>query len=276
MRTIVQLSDLHFGTILAPTLEPLIKTVWALDPDLVIVSGDFTQRAKEEQFKEAQAYLARLPQPQLLTPGNHDVPLYDVFRRFAQPLARYQQYIAEDLSPVFIDSEVAVVAINTTRSLVFKGGRVSDEQLAETRGHFDRLDNNQVRIVVTHHPFDIPEGLSGVDIVMRAQEAMEVFARCEVEFFLAGHLHLVFISDTARYKIPGFVAPIFQAGTAISTRARGEPNSFFVLRVDRPRVILETHSWDAALGEFAVSERREFEQSEDGWKNTGAKVVSSS
>ena len=275
MRTIVQLSDLHFGMILQPTLEPLIKTVWSLEPDLVIISGDLTQRATEEQFREARAYIARLPQPQLLIPGNHDVPLYDVFRRFAQPLDRYKEYITSNLSPVFIDDELAVVGINTARSLVFKGGRVSDDQLAEARRHFDRLEKNQVRIVVTHHPFDIPEGLSGVDIVMRAQEAMTVFAQCGVEFFLAGHLHLVFVSDTARYGIPGFMAPILQAGTPVSTRARGEPNSFFVMRVDRPRVTVDTHSWDASTGGFSVTERREFAPSQDGWKNTGARVVSS-
>jgi 3',5'-cyclic AMP phosphodiesterase CpdA len=259
MRTIVQLSDLHFGTIIDATLDPLIDKVSSVAPDLVIVSGDLTQRAREEQYIDAQKYLQRLPRPQLVVPGNHDVPLYDVLRRFASPLGRYKKHITEDLSPVFIDDEIAVVGINTARSLVFKGGSISPRQLADAVAQFESLRGSQARIVVTHHPFDIPEGLSGVEVVGGAQRAMDAFEPCEVDLFLSGHIHLVHISSAVRYR-PGYHATILQAGTATSTRARRESNSFFIFQVDETTITCETQSWNPDTRSFELLRTNKFER----------------
>jgi 3',5'-cyclic AMP phosphodiesterase CpdA len=243
VRTIIQLSDLHFGSILEPTLEPLLQTVSSLAPDLVVVSGDLTQRAKEWQFQQARAYLDKLPHPQLVLPGNHDVPLYDVFRRFTSPLGRYTKYITDNLAPTFVDEEIAVVGINTARSLVFKGGRINEAQLQEAATTFDALTGTQARIVVTHHPFDIPEDLDGVRVVEGAEHAMDVLAPRKVDLFISGHIHLVHIASAARY-VPGYQGTILQAGTATSSRARRESNSFFVFRVGEREIECETQSWD--------------------------------
>lgn len=257
MRTIVQLSDLHFGTILEPTLEPLRTTLRDLAPDLTIISGDLTQRAKPHQFMAARTYLDRLPHPQLVIPGNHDVPLYDVLRRFGSPLGRYCQHITNDLAPSFIDEEIAVVGINTARALTFKGGRISAEQREAAAARFGAATGGQARIVVTHHPFDIPEGLSGVDVVGGAADALETFERCQVDLFLSGHIHLVHITSASKYR-PGYGATILQAGTATSTRARGESNSFFVFRVDSEQIACEVHSWDPDARRFTVSGTHRF------------------
>src|SRR5258705_9934060 len=122
MRTIVHLSDLHFGRVDHDLLDPLIQSVVAIKPDLVAVSGDLTQRARSHQFREARAFLDRLPQPQIVVPGNHDVPLHNVFSRFLQPLEKYRRYITVDLQPFFTDEEIAVLGVNTARSLTIKGG----------------------------------------------------------------------------------------------------------------------------------------------------------
>ncbi len=253
MRTIVQLSDLHFGAILAPTLEPLVQYLHALQPDLTIVSGDLTQRARISQFAQAKAYLSRLPSPQLVIPGNHDVPLYDVIRRFAAPFARYDRYIASNHNPVFIDDEIAVVGVNSARSFTFKGGKLTDEAVQNAARHFDAL-HGQVRVVVTHHPFDIPVGLSGVTIVKGANAAVRAFAACDVDLFLTGHLHLVHRAPATVF-VKDYHAELLVAGTATSTRARGEPNSFYVFHIDHSRqddtcIAIETHSWNAARNCF--------------------------
>ena len=259
MRTIVQLSDLHFGAIIDATLDPLIDQVSAVAPDLVIISGDLTQRARTEQYEDAQRYLARLPKPQLVVPGNHDIPLYDVTRRFLSPLGRYKKYITDDLSPVFIDDEIAVVGINTARSLTFKGGGISHHQLAESVAHFKSLQGSQARIVVTHHPFDIPEGLTGVEVVGGAQRAMDAFEPCEVDLFVSGHIHLVHISSATRYR-PGYKATILQAGTATSTRARRESNSFFIYQIDETTISCETQSWNPDTRKFELLRTNRFER----------------
>jgi 3',5'-cyclic AMP phosphodiesterase CpdA len=258
MRTIVQLSDLHFGTILEPTIEPLLRTVAEIKPDLMVISGDLTQRARDGQFEEARSFLRRLPTPQLVLPGNHDVPAYNLLRRFGHPLGRYRRIITDDLAPNFIDDEIAVLGVNTARALVIKGGRINREQIENLEGLLSDLRKNQVKIVVGHHPFDMPAHLSGVDIVMNAQHAMEAFARHQVDLFLAGHLHLVYIGSTVRYQIPDFRVPIIQSGTATSTRARGEPNSFSVIRVHAPRITVEIHSWLAERRAFEISATHEF------------------
>ena len=133
MRTIVHLSDLHFGRVDQDLLRPLQELVVKLAPDVVVVSGDLTQRAKTEEFKAARAWLDTLPGPQIVVPGNHDIPLYNVASRFLTPLRKYLRYVTLDLAPEYVDDEIAVLGINTARSLTFKDGRVNKEQLAQMR-----------------------------------------------------------------------------------------------------------------------------------------------
>ncbi|MEP7325903.1 MAG: metallophosphoesterase [Gemmatimonadota bacterium] len=261
MRTIVQLSDLHFGTILEPTIEPAVSTVRELKPDLVVISGDLTQRARENQFEDARAFLGRLPAPQLVLPGNHDVPAYNLVRRFAHPLGNYRKIITADLAPSYIDDEIAVLGVNTARALVIKGGRINQEQIDGLEASLGGLRNNQTKIVVGHHPFDMPAHLDGVDIVMNAQHAMEMFARHKVDLFLAGHLHLVYVGSTIRFGIQDYRVPVIQSGTATSTRSRGEPCSFSVIRVDSPHIVVDIHTWVARRGQFDVSATHEFTRS---------------
>src|SRR5205085_2200327 len=127
----------------------------------------------KEQFRAAVEYLATLPKPQLVVPGNHDVPLYNVFKRFTAPLSNYTSIVTEDLSPDFIDDEIAVVGVNTARSMVFKGGRINDEQMHALRDKLCGLPEHVAKIIVTHHPFDVPKGSHEKDqIVGRAAEAL--------------------------------------------------------------------------------------------------------
>jgi 3',5'-cyclic AMP phosphodiesterase CpdA len=174
VRTLLHLSDLHFGRIDPATLAPLLGTAEKIRPDLVIVSGDLTQRARRGQFQEARDFLAALPQPQIVVPGNHDVPLYNVALRFADPLANYRRYITDDLEPYFRDDEVAVVGINSARSPTFKGGRINERQVARVRDRLCALPEKTTRVIVTHHPFDMPEGRAQADLVGRARMAMRL------------------------------------------------------------------------------------------------------
>ncbi|HEU4852098.1 MAG TPA: metallophosphoesterase family protein [Telluria sp.] len=267
MRTVVHLSDLHFGRVDGTLLDPLSRLVNELDPDVVVVSGDLTQRAKDEQFAEARAWLDTLPGPQVIVPGNHDISLYNVYRRFFEPLTRYKRYITDDLSPMYADDEIAVVGINTARSLTFKDGRINKEQLAEVHTHFSDLPEHVVKIVVTHHPFDLPEGHEEEsDLVDRASMAMEAFASLGVDVLLAGHLHARHASNTMeRYQLGDYAALVVQAGTATSTRGRGEVNSFNLLRIEHDRVEVDTYGWDMIHQEFSVLHTEAFLRSANIW-----------
>jgi 3',5'-cyclic AMP phosphodiesterase CpdA len=266
MRTLAHLSDLHFGRVDEQLIEPLISAVAEVNPDLVAISGDLTQRARSRQFREARAFLDALPQPQIVVPGNHDVPLHNVFTRFLQPLDKYKRHITDDLQPVYVDEEIAVVGVNTARSLTFKGGRINEDQLARIREELCGADSEVIKIVVTHHPFDLPEGYSDRDLVGRAQMAMTGLADCGADLFLAGHLHVSHTGHTAkRYNIRGHSALVVQAGTASSTRGRGEANSFNVIRIHRPNITVERMTWQPASSAFALSGEENFRHTSEGW-----------
>src|SRR5919202_4031950 len=155
MRKIVHLSDLHFGRIDERVVGPLAEAVRDARPSLVVVSGDLTQRARSHQFEEARAFLDSLPRPQVVVPGNHDVPLYDVVSRFARPLEKWRRFISEEVEPVYEDEEMVVAGVNTARSLTRKYGRVNDRQVASLRERLCKYPDEVVKVVVTHHPFDL-------------------------------------------------------------------------------------------------------------------------
>jgi len=266
MRTIAHLSDLHFGRIDPAIIAPLSATVTELKPDVVVVSGDLTQRARSAQFKEAREFLDELPQPQIIVPGNHDVPLHNVFARFLRPLDKYRFYITPDLEPFYADSEIAIAGINTARSLTRKNGRINENQIGRVRERLCSLGDEVTKIVVTHHPFDLPEGIGENELVGRAAMAMAILAGCGADLLLAGHLHLSHTGHTAkRYKTAGHSALVVQAGTATSTRGRGEANSFNRIRISHPHITVERFAWQPAQNLFANISTENFQHTPDGW-----------
>ncbi len=269
MRTIVHLSDLHFGRVDHSLLAPLLEAVAKIEPDLVAVSGDLTQRAKVEQFQQARQFLDALPTPQIIVPGNHDIPFYNLVSRFLKPLENYRRYITEDLQPFFQDEEIAVLGLNTARSLTFKEGRLNRAQTEQARGRLCSLSESVTKIVVTHHPFELPAGHDG-KLVGRSRMVMATLAECRTDVLLSGHLHIGNTAGTAsRYKIAGHSAIVVQAGTATSTRGRGETNSFNVLRIEQPNfLIVELWNWQPARNAFAASLQEHFRQATEGWMAT--------
>lgn len=275
MRRILHLSDVHFGTADPAITEKVIDACSELEPNLVVVSGDLTQRAKKREFKQARAFLDRLPKPQVVVPGNHDVPLWNVFDRFFRRLDKFQRYITDDLSPTYIDDEIAVVGVNTARSLVIKGGRINEEQISEVRQQFGRLDDRMLKVVVTHHPFDLPEGHDEDDIVGRAEKAMPLIADCGGDVFMAGHLHVSNIETTAkRYAVgDGRNALIIQAGTATSARVRGEHHSFNVVDYEFPELHITRMECRSPTAGFVPHEKRLYRQSPNGWERDGVQKL---
>ena len=267
MKAIVHLSDLHFGALEERLLTPLRDAIERAAPDLVAVSGDLTQRARRRQFEAARAFLAGLRRPLLVVPGNHDIPLYDLALRFVAPFDRYRQYVSPDLAPVYTDDEMIVVGLNSVRTLSFRHGegRINQRQVAEAAEWLARASPTLIKIVVTHHPFDLPAGHGEHRLIGRARLAMPELAAAGTDLFLAGHLHVSHVGRTAeRYQIAGHSALVVQAGT-LSRRGRGELNSFNVLRLASPKLEIERHCWTESTGDFSRAWAGTYERTEAGW-----------
>jgi len=267
MRTIVHLSDLHFGRIDPGVLEPLRNAVSGAAPHLIALSGDFTQRARRSQFAEARAFIDTLHAPKLMVPGNHDVPLWNVARRFLTPFTRYRSFISENLEPEYVDDEIIVIGVNTARSFTHGEGRINAGQVDRIVTRLAATTPSLVRVIVTHHPFDLPPGVEERRLLGRAQMAMGRLAKANADLFLSGHLHLSHTSHSVdRYKIEGHSALIVQAGT-VSLRGRGEQPSFNVLRIQKPEIELIRHVWDPSSRAFVPTPMGRYVHTPSGWKD---------
>ena len=278
MPRLIHLSDLHFGAHDPVLVTAVEKRLDEEAPDLVVISGDFTQRARTEQFREAGAFLMRIRDAGhevLAVPGNHDVPLYDVLRRFLSPLTRYKRYVDDSLCPFIAIPGAAVLGINTARSLTFKNGHVSHEQMAFIRDTFAKTAVNQPRILVTHHPlFALPVG-DGAELghVMDDQElALEAIADAGVDLLLAGHNHRASVNDAASLATGAGKALVIQAGTATSTRTRDELQSFNRIDIDGSGVRVTIQLWEGS--QFVSGDSRFFERHDERWEfASGEKVA---
>jgi 3',5'-cyclic AMP phosphodiesterase CpdA len=265
MRTVVHLSDLHFGQVDRAILGALLEMIEGLEPHVVAVSGDLTQRARRYQFRQARAFLDSLPGNQILVPGNHDVPLYNVLARFVAPLRGFRRHISGNLNPAYFDEEIAVLGANTTRSFTINGGTFRQTDVRRISSILQRLGEPVVRILVGHHPFEqaSPVGTRGGRA--SAPHAIEELVGCGVDVFLTGHMHVGYTGHTAaRYSVGGRSAIVVEAGTAVSTRLRGEPNGFNLLRVERSRITIERRAWQGAAG-FVPVDIQIFGRSPAGW-----------
>ena len=267
MARLLHLSDLHFGAHDERLVEAVEAKADELRPDLVVISGDFTQRARTEQFAEACAFLDRLRDrghEVLGVPGNHDVPLYDVLRRFLTPLARYRRFIDDSLCPFVELPGVAVLGINTARSLTFKDGRINHDQVAFIHETFARTSKDAVRVLVTHHPlFALTVGEQVERAVGRQELALDAIEEAGVDVLLAGHNHHASSQSASDLVTRAGEALVVQAGTATSTRVRDQEQSFNVIDIADESVAVTVYAW--ARGDFSPSDAKRYEWKQGRW-----------
>ncbi|GAB5467790.1 MAG: metallophosphoesterase family protein [Rhodospirillales bacterium] len=262
---LAHLSDLHFGKIQEPLLQGLLQDLRRARPDLAIVSGDLTQRARRQEFRAARRFLDSLPCDWLAVPGNHDVPAYNLYSRFFRPYRRYKRWISASLMPTWQAKGVVVVGVNSARraglTLNWADGRVSKTQMEAAVRRLTADPDATHRILVAHHPFlklaesDLKQGLVG-----RHEMATQRLRAAEVDLILAGHLHRSYHGqldlDEAGNRL--FVV---QAGTATSTRTRGQANAYHLLDLAPGRMTVQSKAW--AAGRFHPDQEMRLAQGND-------------
>jgi predicted phosphodiesterase len=238
--TILHFSDVHFGPPYVPRVgEALLSIAPEFEPDVIVASGDFTQRAKPEQFAAARRFLDRLPDaPLVVVPGNHDIPLYRVLERVFRPYDAYRAHISEELESVLRVEGAVIVALNSTSPLrAITNGRIRDEQIEYCRRAFADALPGEARIVVAHHHFAPAPDYESAEVMPDARWALDHFTAMNVDMVLGGHLHRAYIGNSldvypGAHRERGIV--IVQAGTAASRRGRArerEKNSFNLIRI---------------------------------------------
>jgi 3',5'-cyclic AMP phosphodiesterase CpdA len=244
MPILIHLSDLHFGPAYVPHLgEIVLKDIAALNPDAVIISGDFTLRARHREFQAAREFLTRISQPTLVVPGNHDQPLFQPMERLTQPLARYRAYIHNDIDSTLAASGWFIVGLNDNRPIL-PGGFWSREQRAWLAQHLTNAPRAAVKVVVTHHQL-VWGGKWRPAGFWYPSRALEFLARDGVELALNGHTHVPAAEQTREGVV------VARAGTATSSRTRdGQGNSYNLITLDEKQICVFVRRYDARADAF--------------------------
>ena len=267
MLTLLHCSDIHFGPPYHPEIgDALLRFAHEIAPDVVVASGDFTQRAKEAQFREARGFLERLPDvPLVVTPGNHDIPLYRVGERLFDPYRYYRRHISPDLDTVTRVDGAVIVALNSTAPRrAITNGRIHAWQLAFAREAFAGTPDDVQRIIVSHHHFAPPPDFEGGEAMPKAKRALDAFTAMRVDVILGGHLHRAYIGNSLDVysgvdREHGIT--IVQSGTSTSRRGRArerEKNSFNLLRLDKRMIRVTHYMYFDPAGGFVPSSRHIF------------------
>lgn len=248
---LLQISDPHFGTVQPAVREALVRLAHRLRPDVLVVSGDITQRARASQFRQAREFCDRLGIAHMLSiPGNHDIPLFNLYQRVFQPYGHYLRDFGPTVEACLSTPLVQVIGVKTTRRSRHKNGEVSQAQIERVVTLLQTAEAGQLRVVVVHQPVYVLRAQDEHDRLRGWQPAVQAWAAAGADLVMGGHIHLPYVSELSAH-VPGLSRRLWcvQAGTALSSRVRWEaPNSVNLLCFDAASQPAQCHlqRWDYA------------------------------
>jgi 3',5'-cyclic AMP phosphodiesterase CpdA len=260
MITILHGSDVHFGKPHVPeAAKAFLDSATALQPDVIVISGDFTQRAKVAEYEAARRFLDLLPDvPLVVTPGNHDVPLYRVWERLFAPFRNYREHIHPELDSVTRVPGATVVSLSSAAPhSAIVNGRIRAHQIEFARRAFADAAEDDARVVVMHHHLAPAPDYEGDRPLPGGRGLLDAFEGAGVDLVLGGHLHRAYIGNSldvypGEDRDRGIV--IVQSGTTTSRRGRArerEKQSFNLIRIQEERIEIRHFMYFDDISGFA-------------------------
>ncbi|MCJ8190379.1 metallophosphoesterase family protein [Sphingomicrobium aestuariivivum] len=280
MHKIIHFSDVHFGIHEEHLVAATELFLERHESDLVVIAGDLTQWAKEEEFELARAWLDKIEERGhriMVVPGNHDTPSFNLVKRFMSPNAAYVKHMGEwgeELNPWLNEDGFAILGLNSMRGLVVKNGKISDEQIQLMRDKFAEAQDDDLRILTLHHPmWKLPRGEELSDPIQNQVAAVSATDDVGIDLILSGHNHTSSVHRTVDLPKGDGSALVIQAGTAFSTRIKIEPASFNYIEADRHNCLIKVIGWD---GDNYVERRQHHyqrEHDEAHWQPSNANAM---
>ena len=261
MTTFVHISDLHFGRILTDVLAGLKQKIESIKPDMIIISGDLTQRATEKEYQQAADFLNDINTPYFIIPGNHDLSTFRIIERFFWPWRKWHKWVQRELEAQYANDNYQLVGINTARKAGFymdwSRGRISSTQIKHITKQVMEAPEHQLQLLVAHHPFWLPSEYEARHLIGGRDKALASFKDTGLDLILSGHVHV----DYCRV-VDGII--VSHAGTTTSDRLLPEhANSFNIIRGDKSTLTIARHHWHQ--DEFQLSATQTFYRDNGGW-----------
>ncbi|SDY11322.1 metallophosphoesterase family protein [Citreimonas salinaria] len=258
---LVLIADLHFGHESPSLVSRLHAAITGARPDLIVVAGDFVQRARASQYRPARAFVDELTAPWIAVPGNHDIPLFNLPARLLAPRAAFRRWIGPETEPVWEGDGARVIGLDTTDRWSHQRGRVDKRQIDRV-GAMIREAGDRLPIILAHHPFHHrPEVAKS--LMRGAPEALDAWAECGAHVILSGHLHTFLVEPFVARKSDGQTLQV-HCGTSASSRLRGQDNDFAILDVGH-RSIEVTRMVFSEGAAFDRASRMAYTAGPDGW-----------
>lgn len=272
MITVMHLSDLHFGTESPQVVACLIRQIREVSPEVVVISGDLTQRAKWREFHAAKRFVDAIKSSQskvVVVPGNHDIPLYNPVARMLRPFHRYRSVFGSTRVAVEQLGRLRFITVNSVRRERHAEGFITVRHRHEVVRRAQEAAEGDINIVVTHHPLGIDSLSLGDDTHDGDVKTCDAWHDAGVNIILSGHIHRPFLIN-AREQLVNYrnsaESPmwILNAGTAISKRVRHDhPNSYNLLKFNADqlssRMMVERWDFGVQPGHFTCRNSLEVE-----------------
>ena len=247
MGRVLHFSDVHFGREHGEAVAATVDYAHAVPNDLVLVTGDITQRGYRREFEAAGRWLEALPEPVFVTVGNHDVPYWNVPDRLFRPWRRFERatgHPAHDHE--FRSDRLMVRGVTTARGwqarLNWSKGVIDLHQTRRAAEALETAPPRALKILACHHPLVEMIGAPMTGDVIRGAAAARIFTEAGVDLIATGHTHQPFAlpldAGGARSYAVG-------CGT-LSHRERGAPPSFNRIDWDEETVIVTAMTWRGA------------------------------